>query len=146
MPAFAFDQLNIISADLDATVAFYQRLGLPMGEPARTEDGAPFHASCRPERGASLEADSIPFARYWNQGWASESNLDGRVLLGVRVDGRSEVDRLYAEVTGAGHRGLQPPADGFWGARYAIVEDPSGIAVGLMSAADDEHRAPPDWP
>jgi hypothetical protein len=27
---------------------------------------------------------------------------------------------------------LQPP----WGARYAIVEDPNGIAVGLMSPRD----------
>jgi uncharacterized glyoxalase superfamily protein PhnB len=142
----AFDQLNIISGDLDATVEFYRRLGLPMGEPARTDDGTPFHASCRPERGASLEGDSAPFARYWNKGWANEVDLNGRVLLGVRTATREEVDRLYAEVTAAGHRSLQPPTDGFWGSRYAIVEDPNGIAVGLMSEADDAHRGPLDWP
>ena len=33
-----FDQLNIISDDLDATVEFYRQLGLPMGEPARSDD------------------------------------------------------------------------------------------------------------
>ena len=33
----------------------------------------------------------------------------------------------------SGYAGLQPPHDAFWGARYAIIEDPDGIAVGLMS-------------
>ena len=33
--------------------------------------------------------------------------------------------------------------DSFWGARYAIVEDPDGIAVGLMSPISAKHRAPP---
>jgi uncharacterized glyoxalase superfamily protein PhnB len=47
----------------------------------------------------------------------------------------------------AGYRGLQLPFDAFWGARYAIVEDPDGIAIGLMSPIDPTRRtAPPkDW-
>jgi uncharacterized glyoxalase superfamily protein PhnB len=33
----------------------------------------------------------------------------------------------------------------FWGARYAIVEDPDGNHVGVMSPSDpDRRRAPPD--
>ena len=140
------DQLNIVAGDLYATTAFYRRLGVPMGEPARTGEGAPFHVNSRREQGASLEADSAPFARYWNRGWADKVDLEGRVLIGLRVSSRAEVDRLYAQVTAAGHRGLHPPTDGFWGARYAIVEDPNGIAVGLMSKADDAHRSPPGWP
>ena len=146
MPESAFDQLNIISDDLDTTVSFYRRLGLPMGEPARTSDGAPFHASSRGEKGAWLEADSAPFARFWNKGWADEADLNGRVLIVVRVADRPEVDRLYGEVTAAGHRGLQSPLDAFWGARFAIVEDPNGHAVGLMSPADDARRSPLTWP
>ena len=52
---------------------------------------------------------------------------------------------LYARLTEAGHRGLREPYDAFWGVRYAIVADPEGTAVGLMSAPSDEHRAaPPD--
>jgi catechol 2,3-dioxygenase-like lactoylglutathione lyase family enzyme len=142
----AFDQLNIVCGDLDATVSFYRRLGLPMGEPARTEDGAPFHASSRGEAGAWLEADSPAFARFWNKGWLGEADLNGRVLIVVRVASRPEVDRLYGDVTAAGHRSLQQPLDAFWGARFAIVEDPNRLAVGLMSPADDAHRAPLDWP
>jgi uncharacterized glyoxalase superfamily protein PhnB len=38
---------------------------------------------------------------------------------------------------------LQPPWDAFWGARYAIVEDPDGIAVGLMSPISPDRRSPP---
>ena len=45
-------------------------------------------------------------------------------------------------LTAAGHRGLQAPYDAFWGARYAVVEDPDGIAVGLMSPKSAEHRSP----
>ena len=43
---------------------------------------------------------------------------------------------MYADLTGAGYRGQQPPYDAFWGARYAVVEDPDGNAVGLMSPSD----------
>ena len=32
MAATRFDQLNIVSDDLDATVAFYRRLGVEFGE------------------------------------------------------------------------------------------------------------------
>jgi hypothetical protein len=40
---------------------------------------------------------------------------------------------------------LQPPYDAFWGARYAIVEDPDGIAVGLMSPISPDFKSvPPD--
>jgi uncharacterized glyoxalase superfamily protein PhnB len=44
---------------------------------------------------------------------------------------------------GAGYRGLQEPHDAFWGARYAIIEDPDGIAVGLMSPMSPDKKSPP---
>jgi len=37
----------------------------------------------------------------------------------------------------------QAPYDAFWGARYAIVEDPDGNAVGLMSPIDPDRRTAP---
>jgi uncharacterized glyoxalase superfamily protein PhnB len=67
------------------------------------------------------------------------------VVIGLKLETREAVDAAYAEVTGAGHKGLQPPYDAFWGARYAIVEDPDGIAVGLMSSIDRTRKtAPPE--
>jgi uncharacterized glyoxalase superfamily protein PhnB len=46
-------------------------------------------------------------------------------------------------MTGAGYRGLREPHDAFWGARYAIIEDPDGIAVGLMSPVSPDKKSPP---
>jgi uncharacterized glyoxalase superfamily protein PhnB len=145
MPSPVFDQLNVISDDLDATVRFYRQLGIEMHEPARTAAGEPFHASGKGGTGALFEADSSTFARVWNEGWKQEADLNGRVVIGLRVADRASVDRLYGEITKAGHKGLQPPFDAFWGARYAIVEDPDGRAVGLMSPRDGEHRPPPPF-
>jgi len=67
------------------------------------------------------------FAQLWNSGWRGRKDLAGRVVLGLSVAlARAEVDRLYGEMTAAGHAGVQAPYDAFWGARYAIVEDPDG--------------------
>jgi uncharacterized glyoxalase superfamily protein PhnB len=137
------DQINLVSADFDATMSFYRVLGVAIGEPARTAAGEPFHASHRPPQGSALELDSPAFARLWNRGWTEETDLAGRILLGLRVADREAVDRLYEAATEAGHKGLQPPSDGFWGARYAIVEDPDGLAVWVMSPAEDRYRSPP---
>ena len=75
--------------------------------------------------------------------WARWERVAGRVVVGLSVALRADVDRLYDEMTAAGARGLQAPWDAFWGARYAVVEDPDGIAVGLMSPISAEHRSPP---
>jgi len=124
-------------------VRFYRQLGVRLHEPFRTAAGEPFHTSDKGATGALLEADSPAFARVWNEGWKEEADLNGRIVIGLRVADRASVDQIYDEITGAGYKGLQPPYDAFWGARYAIVEDPNGLAVGLMSPADDAHRAPP---
>jgi uncharacterized glyoxalase superfamily protein PhnB len=144
-----FDQLNIVSGDPEASIAFYRRLGLaiPDDDVWRTSTG-PHHVSAQRSKtpdDAALDIDSVAFARWWNAGWRQASDLAGRVVVGFGVGERSEVDRLYSEMTSAGYRGLQPPFDAFWGARYAIVEDPDGLAVGLMSAVSAERRsAPPE--
>jgi catechol 2,3-dioxygenase-like lactoylglutathione lyase family enzyme len=136
-------QLNIVSSNLDASIAFYRRLGVDFPEERvwRTATGA-HHASAE-DAGSDLDLDSAVFSQFWNKGWAGRKDLAGRVVVGFSVGSRADVDRIYGEMTAAGHRGLQPPWDAFWGARYAVVEDPDGIAVGLMSPITDEHRSPP---
>jgi catechol 2,3-dioxygenase-like lactoylglutathione lyase family enzyme len=130
-------QLNIVSADLEASVSFYRRLGVEIPEERvwRTETGA-HHASATNTPGdqsLDLDVDSTAFAQVWNTGWKGRSGIAGRVVVGFRVPSRERVDEIYADMTAAGHVGLQPPYDAFWGARYAVLEDPDGIAVGLMS-------------
>jgi catechol 2,3-dioxygenase-like lactoylglutathione lyase family enzyme len=138
-----FNQVNIIAKDVSATADFYQRLGFDFCA-WQTSTGV-HHANAAPtgKQDAHLELDSAAFAQIWNVGWRGRRDLVGRVVVGFKVETRAAVDELYAELTGAGYRGLQLPWDAFWGARYAVVEDPDGIAVGLMSPASDEFRAAP---
>jgi uncharacterized glyoxalase superfamily protein PhnB len=58
------------------------------------------------------------------------------------VPDRQSVDRLYDDLTSAGHAGQQEPYDAFWGSRFAVVADPDGNAVGLMSPRDEAFRGP----
>ena len=63
--------------------------------------------------------------------------------MGFSLPSREAVDERYAELTSAGYRGRQPPVDAFWGARYAVIEDPDGNHVGLMSPKDPARRSAP---
>ena len=141
------NQLNIVSGNPAASIDFYRRLGLDIPDQRvwRTATGV-HHVSAEDaaaSEGVGLDIDSTTFAQVWNTGWRGREDLAGRVVVGFRVGSREEVDRLYGEMTAAGSRGLQTPYDAFWGARYAVVEDPDGIAVGLMSPISAEHRSPP---
>lgn len=64
-------------------------------------------------------------------------------MVGFGVGARENVDRLHGDMTAAGYRSLQVPYDAFWGARYAVIEDPDGIAVGLMSDISADRKSPP---
>ena len=93
----------------------------------------------------NFELDSIAFARIWNKGWKGHRDLGGKVVVGFKLSSRDAEDAVYGDLTGAGYIGLQVPYDAFWGSRYAVVEDPYGIAVGLMSPPSAELRsAPPE--
>ena len=138
------DQINIVAADPAASAAFYRRLGVAFGE----GEASAFHIGGAAGDGVALDLDADWFARVWNSGWAQAENLAGRVVVGFAVESRAAVDAAYADLTGAGGNGLAPPWDAFWGCRYAIVEDPDGVAVGLMSPRDPDkaYWPPKNWP
>jgi catechol 2,3-dioxygenase-like lactoylglutathione lyase family enzyme len=137
------DQVNIVAVDFRRSREFYRRLGVTLGEAPGDATGNPFHVNGQSENGLHVDLDSPAFAQRWNTGWAGREDLAGRIVLGFRFASREAVDQAYAELTGLGHRGLQPPYDAFWGARYAVVEDPNGLAVGLMSPIDPARRSMP---
>jgi catechol 2,3-dioxygenase-like lactoylglutathione lyase family enzyme len=147
-PTAVLNQLNIVVRDIRASADFYRRLGARIPEPpVAGGNSQPFHAECDLANEFHLDLDSTDFAEAWNSGWVGRDDLAGRVVIGFRVETRDRVDEIYAGLTDAGHRGLQPPWDAFWGARYAIIEDPNGIAVGLMSPIDPARRywPPKNW-
>ena len=141
------DQVNIISGDLQRSLDFYRLLGAVFPRPLPNSSGQLFHVNSEPHDGARLELDSAEFAPVWNAGWAGRADLQGRIVLGFRIATREGVDQRFNSLTSASYRELQPPFDAFWGARYAIVEDPDGIAIGLMSSIDPARKTPPpkDW-
>ena len=66
-------------------------------------------------------------------------------MLSFKVTERDEVDKLHRALTDLGHPSSQGPYDAFWGSRFAIVEDPDGNHIGIMSPHDPTlHNAPPD--
>ena len=141
-----FDKLNLVCADMDASLAFYRRLGVDIPEEAvwRTGTGS-HHANAIEEskRTVHFDFDSTAFAQLWNPGWKGRTDLKGRVVLGFHVPERDDVDELFHDMVTAGYRGLREPHDAFWGSRYAIIEDPNEIAVVLMSPKLPDRKSPP---
>ncbi len=133
------DQFNLVVSNMEASVVFYRKLGLTILD--TDPEWQSHHRSAQVPGGINIDLDSHDFARHWNAGWKA-----GMGVLGFRVDSRERVDELYQELTGAGYGGQQEPYDAFWGARYAVVEDPDGNAVGIMSAADPTKRSSPNFP
>jgi catechol 2,3-dioxygenase-like lactoylglutathione lyase family enzyme len=135
------NQLNLVARDFDASLAFYRRLGLDLDVRARP-DFRHRHAEIVLANGFVLELDDEPLARLYNAGWRRAGG-GSRALIGFSVPTREAVDRRYAELLAAGYAGRQRPYDTFWGARYAVVADPDGNEVGLMSPLDERRRS---WP
>ena len=127
------DQINLVVSDMDASLAFYRRVGVdfPAWEPSWDRH----HRSAKIAGGLDFDLDSAAFARDWNEGSRGPA-----CVLSFKLASSEAVDALYADLTGAGYRGQQSPYDAFWGARYAVVEDPDGNLVGLMGPMDDSRR------
>lgn len=145
-PAPVLDAINLVCRDADAALAFYRLLGIhiPQDEIWQTASGT-HHVSAHMPNGTSLDLDSNALASRYNAGWRAPQDERGGGVIGFRVTTRAAVDSCHQRMIAAGYRSAQPPYDAFWGARYAIIEDPDGNHVGVMSPSDAAHRAaPPD--
>ncbi len=104
------NQYSLVVSDMEASVAFYRRLGLDVPDvDPRWQD---HHRSAGLANGVHLDFDSAEFARYWDEGWSG-----GGGVIGFKVESRERVDEIYSDLVQAGYRGQQPPYDAFWGAR-----------------------------
>jgi catechol 2,3-dioxygenase-like lactoylglutathione lyase family enzyme len=132
------DQVNLVVGDVAASRAFYSRLGLDFGA-EHDPIWSAHHVSARRGEHAliDIDLDSTAFVTKWDRGWAGGTGA----VLGFKVDSREDVDQLVAALSAEGVAVQQEPYDAFWGARYAVVSDPDGNAVGIMSPADDAFRS-----
>jgi catechol 2,3-dioxygenase-like lactoylglutathione lyase family enzyme len=137
------DQLNLIVHDVEASRTFYARLGLDFGD-APDAIWADNYASAVHGEHTLIDVDvhSSTFVQKWDRGWPGGSG----VVVGFKVDSRDEVDALVAALCADGVPVQQEPFDAFWGARYAVVGDPDGNGVGIMSPVDPALRSQPPSP
>jgi uncharacterized glyoxalase superfamily protein PhnB len=135
------DQINLVVRDMDAMLDFYATLGIDIAPTVPPWDR--HHRSFVTPAGLDFDLDSTGFAAQWNEGWPA-----GRTgpVLGFKFVSREAVDATYADLTRAGHTSQQAPYDAFWGARFAVVVDPDGNSVGLMSPIDPARRSAPPTP
>ena len=57
---------------------------------------------------------------------APTSEHPAPVAVSIALETPGEVDAMFAQAVAAGGNGVVPPADMFWGDRFAIVLDPFG--------------------
>jgi uncharacterized glyoxalase superfamily protein PhnB len=128
-----FAMVDLSAADVFKTIAFYRQLGVDIPrEKVWEEDGTAHHVEAPLSGDVVLGINSRELtARYDAAGRGS--------YLIFTVDTRDDVDAKYGEMTSAGYAGHLEPFDAFWGARYAVVDDPDGNHVGIMSPSDRPH-------
>jgi catechol 2,3-dioxygenase-like lactoylglutathione lyase family enzyme len=137
------DQLNLVVRDVEASRVFYGRLGLDFGE-QRDPVWANHHVGAEhgDHSGVDVDLDSTSFVRKWDAGWPGGAGI----VVGFKVDSRHEVDEFVARLAAEGVPVQQEPFDAFWGARYAVLSDPDGNGVGIMSPIDPASRSEPPSP
>lgn len=137
-------QINLVVRDMEAMAAFYRRLGVTVEEGRAPWDRHHRNGAVA-AAGSELDIglDSAEFASMWDEGWPAGKT---GVVIGFRLPTREAVDQTYGDLLASGYVGQQPPYDAFWGVRYAVVEDPDGNSVGLMSPGDPAKRSVPPAP
>ena len=115
------DQVNVVVRDMDASVAFYRRLGVEIADTEPQWERQ--HRSAVLPEGAALDLDATAFASRWDRGWPAGTS---GAVLGFRVEQRATVDAIYADLVAHGAVGQQPPWDAFWVHATRWSEDPDG--------------------
>ena len=118
--------IGIVAADMGESIRFYRLLGLDV--PETPDEG---HVDTFLPNGVRFMLDSEETMRSFMDGWQRETG--NQVGIAFECDSPAEVDEIYARVTEAGFHGDKEPWDAFWGQRYAILKDPSGVDVSLCA-------------
>jgi uncharacterized glyoxalase superfamily protein PhnB len=117
------DALGLIAADIQATKAFYERLGCTFGD-------GPIHFEA--DLGTfrlMLDSESSMRENGFLTGPLGERNS---YALAVQCDSAETVDAAYAKFAADGF-GVTQPFDAPWGQRYSTVHDPDGTHVDLYA-------------
>jgi uncharacterized glyoxalase superfamily protein PhnB len=119
--------IGIVARDMAESIRFYRLLGIDV--PETPEEG---HVEASLPNGVRLMFDSEEVMRSFNEGWSFRGG--NQIGLAFECGSPAEVDETYAQVVGAGFESEKEPWDAFWGQRYAVLLDPSGVEVSLYAA------------
>ncbi len=132
-PKARFGGIDVVARDMAASLAFYRELGLDFpDDKVYVEEGAPHHIDVHFDGGGGFDIDSEFLTRRYDAGWPG----GGGVVVSLRTDSRADVDALHDHMVGLDHPSHLAPFDAFWGARFAVLVDPDGNMVSLMSPMD----------
>ncbi|MEX2159441.1 MAG: VOC family protein [Dehalococcoidia bacterium] len=133
--------VSLTVSDMSASLAFYRGLGLEVPEASvwpSTDAG--HHVAVTLANGFVLELDIVAMTKSFDPGWTQPSGPSAAVFV-YSLPTRAAVDDLYAAMTSAGYAGHLQPFDAFWGARYAIIDDPDGNHIGIMSPMEEQYQS-----
>lgn len=119
--------IELIVADMAASLAFYRSLGLDIPSDADNEPHVDVELG-----GIHLAFDTRETILSFDPSWTPPSG-GHRMALAFACDSPAEVDAAYAELVDSGAVGHLEPWDAFWGMRYAVVHDPDGNPVDLFA-------------
>jgi catechol 2,3-dioxygenase-like lactoylglutathione lyase family enzyme len=136
MTAPALTGVYLFVRDMDASLAFYERLGLNINR------AGPDFASAETPGGLGLSFGTAALTRGYDPNWQQPSGPAPNTL-NFTLASREAVDAMYTELVAAGYTAHLAPIDAFWGSRYAIVDDPDGNVVSLHSPVDADRRGAP---
>jgi uncharacterized glyoxalase superfamily protein PhnB len=122
------DVFAVVVSDMARSVAFYRRLGLQFPDGAENEP----HVEADVGGGIRYALDTEEVMKAFDPEWRrpTEGHLTGGAF---HCESPEEVDRLYAELLGAGATPYKEPWDAFWGQRYAQLRDPDGTVIDLYA-------------
>jgi catechol 2,3-dioxygenase-like lactoylglutathione lyase family enzyme len=124
------DLVGLVVKDLEASLAFYRKLGLEI--PADADSEGHGHVEVALPGGLRLAWDTVESILSFDPDWAPPTG-GHRMALAFLVDSPEEVDSLYAELVEAGAGGHKEPWNAFWGQRDTQVKDPDGNVVDLFA-------------
>ncbi|MBX9246737.1 VOC family protein [Actinotalea ferrariae] len=121
--------VELVVADMRASVAFYRRLGVDFA--SDTDD----HEEAELAPGLRLMLDTEASLASFAPGWVRPTG-SARASLAFEVGTPAEVDALHAELVAAGAHSELEPWDAFWGQRYASLTDPDGNGIDIHAPLD----------
>jgi catechol 2,3-dioxygenase-like lactoylglutathione lyase family enzyme len=133
--------ISIVVSDMAKSLEFYRRLGVEIPEDSVwLKDGVGHHVTVKQPNGFNMDLDSAAMTKAYDPAW--KPGAGGNAII-FHAPTREGVDAIYNDMTSAGYTGHLAPFDAFWGARYAVIDDPDGNHVGLMSPMDEQYGSAP---